>query len=82
MNAASRVVFFVDGSNLMGSLKKLGLQVDEYGSFFKYLFAESVDQWRSSFFESSDASARLLRVNWYEVGSIDEWNLSDAKVEQ
>jgi uncharacterized LabA/DUF88 family protein len=67
---------------LLGSLKKLGVQVDEYGAFFRYLLSESVDAWRSSFFDPGTASARLLRVNWYEVGSMDDWNLNDAKVEQ
>jgi uncharacterized LabA/DUF88 family protein len=81
MNHASCFTFFVDGSNLMGSLKKLGVQVDEYGAFFNYLLTESVDVWRSSFFDSSAATARLLRVNWYEVGSMDEWNLTDQNVE-
>lgn len=82
MNNTARFAFFVDGSNLMGSLKKLGVQVDEYGRFFQYLFTESVDAWRSSFFDPSSATARLLRVNWYEVGSMDEWHLDDPKVEQ
>lgn len=82
MNNATCFAFFVDGSNLMGSLKKLGVQVDEYGGFFRYLLSESVDAWRASFFDPGAASARLLRVNWYEVGSMDDWNLDDPKVEQ
>ncbi len=81
MNTAAKFVFFVDGSNLMGSLKKLGVEVDEYGRFFQYLFTESVDLWRSSYFDSSTAAARLLRVNWYEVGSMDGWALDDPAVE-
>jgi uncharacterized LabA/DUF88 family protein len=82
MSNATRFAFFVDGSNLVGSLKKLGVQVDEYGGFFKYLMSQSVDAWRTSFFDPGAASARLLRVNWYEVGSMDDWNLDDLKVEQ
>jgi hypothetical protein len=82
MNTTTRFAFFVDGSNLMGSLKKLGVQVDEYGAFFKYLLNESVNAWRSSFVDPATPNARLLRVNWYEVGSMDDWNLNDPKVEQ
>lgn len=82
MNNATSFAFFVDGSNLMGSLKKLGVQVDEYSAFFRYVLNASVDAWRSSFVEPGAANARLLRVNWYEVGSMDDWNLDDSKVEQ
>ncbi len=81
MNTAAKFVFFVDGSNLMGSLKKLGVEVDDYGKFFQYLFTESVDLWRGSYFDSSTAAARLLRVNWYEVGTMDGWALDDPAVE-
>jgi len=82
MSNVTRFAFFVDGSNLLGSLKKLGVQVDDYGVFFTYLFTQSVDVWKSSFFDASTAAARLLRVNWYEVGSMDNWNLADPNVEQ
>jgi hypothetical protein len=40
MNNATRFAFFVDGSNLLGYLKKLGVQVDEYGAFFRYLLSD------------------------------------------
>lgn len=82
MNNATRFAFFVDGSNLMGSLKKLGVQVDDYGTFFEHLLRQSVDAWQSSFSDPGNATARLLRVNWYEVGSMDDWSLDDPKVEQ
>lgn len=82
MNNATRFAFFVDGSNLLGSLKKLGIQVDEYGTFFQYLLSESVAVWRTSFVEQSSIATRLFRVNWYEVGGMDDWRLDDPKVEQ
>src|SRR3954468_7930871 len=44
-----RFVTFVDGSNLDGVLKHLNLRVDDYGSFFRPIFEESVLQWGPTF---------------------------------
>ncbi|MBI3798202.1 MAG: NYN domain-containing protein [Deltaproteobacteria bacterium] len=82
MQTVARFAFFVDGSNLLGSLKKLSVQVDDYGAFFGFLFRESAQVWRSSFLDPADARARLTRVHWYEVGSMDEWDLGDPNAER
>jgi uncharacterized LabA/DUF88 family protein len=81
MTDISRFTFFVDGSNLLGSLKKLGVQVDDYGKFFDFLFRDAISTWRASYENPADAKARLQRVMWYEVGQMDEWDLQRADVQ-
>jgi len=36
-----RFAIFVDGSNLFGSLKAMNLEVDDYETFFGYLYKEA-----------------------------------------
>lgn len=76
-----RFVFFVDGSNLFGSFKNMGIQVDNYTSFYKFVFEKTIDVWREGTQSSVSVPVQLFRVNWYEVGSIDDWNLADPKVQ-
>ncbi|GAB4563507.1 MAG: hypothetical protein Tsb0020_12740 [Haliangiales bacterium] len=74
-----RFLLFVDGSNLFGILKGLELQVDDYQSFYGYLFEQVVTSWRKTVVAEAACPARLVRVNWYVVGELDEWDLSDRK---
>lgn len=74
-----RFTIFVDGSNLNGSLKNLGLFVDDYDKFFKFILDQALSLWRASIISGS-VDVRLVRVLWYEVGSIDEWDLNNPKV--
>jgi uncharacterized LabA/DUF88 family protein len=77
-----RFVTFVDGSNLDGVLKHLNLRVDDYGSFYRYIFEESVRHWGRTFAEGSPwPSAQHARIYWYVVGKMDEWDLADPKAE-
>ena len=46
-----RFVTFVDGSNLDGVLKHLNLRVDDYGSFYRHVFEQSVHYWGRTFAE-------------------------------
>lgn len=73
-----RFAFFVDGSNLFGSLKGMAVEVDDYQAFFTHLFSASELQWRLSVGADKSTNTFLQRVYWYEVGSIDNWNLDDA----
>lgn len=82
MHQTLRFAFFVDGSNLLGSLKKLGVQVDDYAAFYRFLFKACVEQWKVTFLDPSDARARISRIYWYEVGSMDEWDLDNPRAEQ
>ena len=48
-----RFVTFVDGSNLDGVLKHLNLRVDDYGSFYRHVFEQSVQYWGRTFADGS-----------------------------
>jgi uncharacterized LabA/DUF88 family protein len=77
-----RFVTFVDGSNLDGVLKHLNLRVDDYGSFYRHVFEQSVHYWGRTFAEGSPwPAAQHARIYWYVVGKMDEWDLSDPKAE-
>ena len=77
-----RFVTFVDGSNLDGVLKHLNLRVDDYGSFYRHVFEQSVQYWGRTFAEGSPwPTAQHSRIYWYVVGKMDEWDLNDPKAE-
>lgn len=71
-----RFAIFVDGSNLVGSLKSMNLRVDEYQSLYKYIFNESVRTWNEVFHVNGSPESQLRRVYWYVVGSMDDWDLN------
>ena len=48
-----RFVTFVDGSNLDGVLKHLNLRVDDYGSFYRFVFEQAVQYWGRTFADGS-----------------------------
>lgn len=74
-----RVAFFVDGSNLFGSLKGLGVLIEDYQKFFAYVFKLSEQEWRTAVGAGNNTDVVLQRVYWYQVGSIDSWNLDEAQ---
>lgn len=76
-----RFLMFVDGSNLFGVGKHLDVEFNDYDSLFRYLFESSLKEWQVSFRSGATPAAQLVRVYWYVVGSIDEWDLSDPKAQ-
>jgi len=76
-----RFAFFVDGSNLFGSLKGMNVEVEDYQAFFNHLYKIAEEQWRLSVNAGHGPDTLLQRVYWYQVGSIDDWNLSDAQAQ-
>lgn len=76
-----RFAFFVDGSNLFGTLKHLGVRVDDYEEFYQYVFRKAVESWSSSLYSNLLPPIELRRVYWYAVGTIDDWNLGDPKAQ-
>jgi len=76
-----RFAFFVDGSNLFGALKGMGVEVDDYQVFFNHLYKAAEQQWYSCVGASQNANTLLQRVYWYEVGSIDNWNLDETQAQ-
>ncbi len=60
---------------------KSGVQLKDYEKLYWYLFEKCVDDWRASFTKNARPDAQLLRVYWYVVGAIDEWDLADPKAQ-
>lgn len=75
-----RVMLFVDGSNVIGSLSKMNLRVDDYESFYRYVFERAVDLQKARFVGLAPTAA-LVRILWYAVGSLDQWDLNDPRVQ-
>jgi uncharacterized LabA/DUF88 family protein len=76
-----RFAIFVDGSNLVGCLRDMNVSVDDYQAFYRYVFDEAVQVWKDTSAVSVAPSVQLRRVYWYEVGSMDEWNLAEPKAQ-
>jgi uncharacterized LabA/DUF88 family protein len=72
---------FVDGSNLFGAMKNMGIRVEDYEKFYHYVFDEAVKIWRGTLISGSAAPAQLHRVYWYVLGSMDDWDLTDPKAQ-
>ena len=75
----ARFAVFVDGSNLFGALKSMNLEVDDYEALYGYVFKEAHAAWVEATCQAGSVPARLQRVYWYAVGSIDDWDLALAQ---
>lgn len=60
----------------------MNIYVDDYEKFYRFVFEKAVEIWRSTSCVSTILPAQLFRTNWYEVGTIDEWDLTDPKVKK
>ena len=78
----STFLTFVNGSHLFGTFKHLDVFVDDYEALFRYTFAQAVQRWRATYAESNAPTAQQLRVYWYVVDSMDEWDLSSMRSRQ
>jgi len=74
-----RFAFFVDGSNLYGSLRTMNLEIGNYGLLYGHIYREAVKVWHEVTLQTMQAAAQLRRVYWYAVGSVDEWDLTSAQ---
>ncbi len=76
-----RFAIFVDGSNLVGTLRRMNLRVDNYEPLYRYVFDHAVRAWRANIDSTTPPPAQLFRVYWYGLGSMDDWDLSDARAQ-
>jgi uncharacterized LabA/DUF88 family protein len=81
MSLPIRFAFFVDGSNLFGSMKHLDLQVKDYEAFYLHVMKCAVETWRHSLSPPNPPMTQLRRVYWYEVGAIDDWDLDSLQTQ-
>lgn len=77
-----RFAFFVDGSNLYGSMRTMNLEIANYGQLYAHIYREAVRCWQEVTLPTAPVAAQLRRVYWYGVGSMDEWDLSAPQSRQ
>lgn len=77
----TRFSIFVDGSNLVGSLRRLNASIPEYQDFYDHIFEQALEVWKGSVRPTTIHPAQLTRVHWYQMGSMDELDLSDPKLQ-
>jgi len=76
-----RINTFIDGSNLIGSLTKIGIEVDDYDKLFRHVFQNSIDVLNRSFDKSHGKAYQLTKTYWYGVGSIDKIDITNMHTE-
>lgn len=75
-----RFACFVDYSNLIGSLTKLNLRINDYQSFFYFIVEQSYQQVLNAYINSSpQPEAKISRVYWYAVGHLDQYEFSEPQ---
>ncbi len=74
-----RFAFFVDGSNLYGSLRTMNLEINNYAQLYAHMYREAVRTWHEVTLQDAPAQAQLRRVYWYAVGGIDDWDLQNPQ---
>jgi len=74
-----RFAFFVDGSNLYGSLRTMNLEINNYALLYAHMYREAVRTWHEVTLQDTPAHAQLRRVYWYAVGGIDDWDLQNPQ---
>ena len=77
-----KIATFVNGSHLFGAFKHLDLFVDDYEGLYGYLFEQSVMRWRSTIAAPAPPAAQHMRVYWYVVEDMDEWDLNNPRTRQ
>lgn len=72
-----RFACFVDYSNLIGSLSKLGLRINDWQTFFQHIGKAGYRETFSSYLNSvPHTSAYLSRVYWYVVSTLDRYDFA------
>lgn len=72
-----RISIFVDYSNLMGSLKKINIRVEDYQSFFYYIAEQACQVFKASFLTTVNSPLiTISRVYWYVVGDGSDYDFA------
>lgn len=77
----ARFCLFIDGSNLFGSLSSMDLPIEDYQAFYLWLFKMVRNDFGITRAKDAEESDALTRAYWYVVGTMDEWDLDDAKAQ-
>lgn len=73
-----RVALFVDGSNLHGTMRNLGIEITEHQALFRLIFQETARH-LGEFILPAPPPIQFSRAYWYVVGSMDQWNFEDER---
>lgn len=73
----NRFAIFVDGSNLMGALKHLNIEIADYELLYRLIFEQAAQKWQQNFYPKEKFSAQLLRVYWYALSEIDTYEFDN-----
>lgn len=77
-----KFAIFVDGPNLIGSLNKLSVKIDDYQAFFIHVIENAAKEWKNCLVAGSDFPIQLWRVFWYQVGQIDDLKFDNPDLEK
>lgn len=78
-----KISFFVDFSNLLGSLSKINVKVSDYETFFLYLAKRASTSLKVCALTDGYTSPIMLnRVYWYAVGAGDQYDFGDSKTKK
>ena len=72
-----KIAIFVDGPNFIGSIRRLHLEIDNFTEFYRHLLERSAEQYARSFVGALAEPLQLWRINWYQIGSIDDIRIDD-----
>ena len=72
-----KIAIFVDGPNFIGSIRRLHLEIDNFTEFYRHLLQRSAEQYAQSFVGAQAEPLQLWRINWYQIGSIDDIRIED-----
>lgn len=79
---STRFMTFVDGSNLYGTLRKLGIKVQDFEAFYRKIFESAAERWSSTWYRGTDVAARQVRIYWYVVAWMDEWDFQNPSTRE
>ncbi|MDO4558773.1 MAG: NYN domain-containing protein [Planctomycetia bacterium] len=70
---------FVDGSNLFGALRDVGVQISNYELLYRCIFHRALEVWRHRVDGGGLSSVPAIhsRVCWYVTSDMDQWELSN-----
>ena len=74
----TRFMTFVDGSNLFGALRDIGVQINNYDLLYRCIFRKALEVWRRRVDCAGAATVPAIhsRVCWYVTSDMDQWELS------
>lgn len=74
-----KAVIFVDGANLVGSLKKINIKINDYQAFFKHIFEEASNI-VTTLSLHNNLTFIMTRAYMYQLGSMDDLDFNNSNL--